>query len=354
MAECFNTRLQRFAIMRRLFIPMILAFCVMYVITTVVYIGTEVNETVPGASSEVVLRPKWPDDSASEKDLANIDTDPMEERMMLRRSRIPPMCGGKFTSTKNASREPIWNLNILYTSSSIYVDDKYKFLYCFVPKTATTTWRKMFMAMHYNISYNDADENFDKLTKDIGLKHLNLYSEQKILQIMQGYLKFMVVRNPFERLLSAWQNKFNKYKSGQFWYCNTYGKSIIEKYRKNFTVGDGSGCDVTFDEFTDYLLERDFKNGWIDEHWKPYYDLCMPCHVPYDTIIHYETLVEDSNYVLDKLGEKRRFPNGSSGVKGKVLEAYSNLNNSFHKREQIYKIYQMDFDMFGYGPIPLA
>ena len=41
---------------------------------------------------------------------------------------------------------------------------------------------------------------------------------------------------------------------------------------------------------------------YLNRHWAQYSTLCHPCHIDYDYIVKFETMIEDAAYVLSKLG----------------------------------------------------
>jgi hypothetical protein len=62
-----------------------------------------------------------------------------------------------------------------------------------------------------------------------------------------------MVREPFERLLSAYRNKFTE-KSPYF--HKRFGRKIIRKYRTNPNVEDiEKGNNVKFPEFVQYITD---------------------------------------------------------------------------------------------------
>ena len=68
-----------------------------------------------------------------------------------------------------------------------------------------------------------------------GFKFLNeLFPPSDVHYKLENYFKFLVVRDPWTRLLSAFRDKFEKNDSlVQITFHNYYGKMIIERYRKN-------------------------------------------------------------------------------------------------------------------------
>ncbi|ETE57202.1 Carbohydrate sulfotransferase 14, partial [Ophiophagus hannah] len=57
---------------------------------------------------------------------------------------------------------------------------------------------------------------------------------------------------------------------------------------------------VTFQEFVNYVVTR--SNEHLDVHWKPMFQLCDPCNIHYDILGKYETLEEDANHTLNRIG----------------------------------------------------
>ena len=79
------------------------------------------------------------------------------------------------------------------TISRFIVNDKNKILYCFVPKTGTTTTKHVF----YNLEHGT-----NTTTLFLGSKHLKFlseYTDNEILRRLETYIKFIVVRDPLER-----------------------------------------------------------------------------------------------------------------------------------------------------------
>ena len=65
----------------------------------------------------------------------------------------------------------------------------------------------------------------------------------------------MLVRNPFDRVVSAWKDKFAPVE-GRKYYHDTYGKTIVRKYRdKPSAESLKTGSDVKFEEFFRYVVD---------------------------------------------------------------------------------------------------
>lgn len=181
---------------------------------------------------------------------------------------------------------------------------------------------------------------------------LSEFSAPEINRRLRSYLKFVFVREPFERLVSAYRNKFTRSYNAAF--HRRYGTKIIRRHRLNpAPEALEKGDDVSFAEFIHYLVDpRTRREEPYNEHWERVYSLCHPCLIRYDIVGKYETLEEDAEAVLRLAGvdEGLRFP-----TSGKSTRTNSNMAAHFFKRvspylkNKLYDLYQMDFLLFNYS-----
>ena len=124
-------------------------------------------------------------------------------------------------------------------------------------------------------------------------------------------------------------------------------KLIKRRYR---TPGNRTG-KPTFNEFVTFLIDSRTKLPF-DRHWMPYHELCKPCQVHYDFIGHFETLNQDADYVLNKMGlhNVSLFHNHPSKKSASSLVAEKLSNLSQDQIRNLTDIYQLDFLLFGYSP----
>ncbi|CAG9767762.1 unnamed protein product [Ceutorhynchus assimilis] len=232
--------------------------------------------------------------------------------------------------------------------SHILVDHSHKLLYCYVPKVACTNWKRVMMVLTGQsnasnlVSIPASEAHFNGST--IRLSQL---PEAEIKQVLYEYTLFLIARHPFERLLSAYRNKFTDNIPSSKYFQARYGKHIIKKYRSAATESDlDSGANVSFPEFVTYLLNEGVDSN---EHWAPIYDLCLPCTLNYTFIGHYETLAQDSKTILEMVDAPPIvFPVTRAGhTRDKLREYFQQL--SIFNIEHLYKKYLPDFKLFGYG-----
>ena len=182
------------------------------------------------------------------------------------------------------------------------------------------------------------------------LRRLISYTPDEIEYRLRHYFKVMFVRHPFERLLSAYINKFGTRYNAYF--SERFGRTIVRRYRKNPSAQSlERGDDVTFNEFILYILDPlTTQSESFNGHWQLYNELCIPCVVKYSYVGKYETLSQDAENVLRKLNASHiHFPDfASSGRKtaDRVQGFFANISsNDLHR---LWKLYEVDFEMFGY------
>ncbi|XP_038248047.1 carbohydrate sulfotransferase 9 isoform X1 [Dermochelys coriacea] len=252
---------------------------------------------------------------------------------------------------KKYSSENRLRTHLVRMVSRIYVEDRHKILYCEVPKAGCSNWKRVLMVLNglassaYSISH-------DAVHYGKHLKKLDSYDLKGIQTRLNTYTKTIFVRDPMERLVSAFRDKFEHPNS---YYHPVFGKAIIKKYRLNAreeALKTGSG--VKFEEFVRYLLDSQRPVG-MDIHWEQISKLCHPCLINYDFIGKFETLEEDANYFLQLIGAPAdlKFPNfkdrhsSDERTNMEVVRQYlKELSGS--ERQLTYDFYYLDYLMFNY------
>ncbi|XP_072167371.1 carbohydrate sulfotransferase 8-like [Diadema setosum] len=167
-------------------------------------------------------------------------------------------------------------------------------------------------------------------------------------EVLRTYTKFLFVRNPYARILSAYRDKLGN--QGSPWSLSV--KQWL--YRKH--ILDPSMGGVTFAQFVTYYLQVSQKNM----HWEDMNKICDPCTIDYDFIGYYETLKPDSDYILNliRAPNSTRFPDpqkvpthsSSDDILGSY---YSQLSDEQLKQLSLNEGLATDLELFNYS-IPEA
>ena len=138
----------------------------------------------------------------------------------------------------------------------------------------------------------------------------------------------------------------------------------------------GGFKNKTFSQFVDHIL-KEWKSHTCNEHWQPQYMHCNYCDIDYDIIGRVETLEDDLKYIAhlnnftsslptekEKLhvhpsGGKRFSPTPNEwknqtkfkDIKdNKTMQYFSVLSPK--QLKELYTMYQLDFEIFGYSIHP--
>ncbi|XP_054627380.1 carbohydrate sulfotransferase 8-like isoform X2 [Dunckerocampus dactyliophorus] len=235
--------------------------------------------------------------------------------------------------------------------NNIYVEDKSKLLYCQVPKVGCSNWKRTLMVLGGQAS--DPQGILHEVAHSGRLKTLKSFGQQGIEWRLKTYTKVMFVREPLERMVSAYRDKFE---NPNEYYHTLFGKPIISKYRVNASRSAlDSGDGVTFQEFVQYLLDVHRPVG-MDIHWETANQLCNPCHIDYDFIGKFENMDDESNLVLRLVGAppnvtlptfKDRNP-ADKRTSSEITQKYF-AQVSTAQRQRVYDFYYKDYLMFNYS-----
>nr|XP_020509235.1 carbohydrate sulfotransferase 8-like [Labrus bergylta] len=239
--------------------------------------------------------------------------------------------------------------------SMIHVEDQSRLLYCEVPKVGCSNWKRVLMVLAGRAT---SVLNIPHVTAHFKnkLRKLEEYGPKGINQRLNTYTKVLFVRDPFERLVSAYRDKFENKND---YYHSLFGRPIISRYRANpsqeaLRTGDG----VTFREFVHYLLDPQRPVG-NDIHWAKMSTLCPPCVIQYDFIGKFENMNSEANFLLRSIGApqnlsypdyKDRNPEDERTHSSIMKKYFSQLNAT--ERQGVYDFYRIDYEMFDF-PKPL-
>ncbi|XP_024864285.1 carbohydrate sulfotransferase 12-like [Kryptolebias marmoratus] len=234
------------------------------------------------------------------------------------------------------------------------VDDKHGIIYCYIPKVACTNWKRVLYALNQGEPYPDlVSIKSSTVHKQFKFTLLNDYSRTEIKAKLRHYTKFLFVRDPFVRLVSAYRDKFLR--NDPYFYEN-YGRNMLRLYNnqpdppkteKAFRLG----IRPSFYNFIQYLLDpQTERSAPFEPHWRQMHRLCHPCLIEYDFIGHQETLQDDAQELLKmlKLEDSITFPSAYENV-----TSHDSLLNWFRAvpledRRKLYEVYEEDFRLFGY------
>ena len=274
-----------------------------------------------------------------------------------RRKRVKNSCVNHNISTAVNDNEEYFK--------RILVDDKHKVLFCAIPKAGCTSWKALLLSLlsgdrqfisQGREGYLGEQFHGSSYLKANGLQVLTDYPVEKRSMMLSSYTKIIAVRDPLDRLLSAYRDKLllrvADNNQTQCKYCDRLGREIIRRYRKNATEYQlHTGRFVTPLEFLKSISEFP---AYIASnlHFKPYHNICQPCAIQYDYIIKMETSEQDNDILIPLVfNSKEKLPvYHQSSKEGRNLETIDQLSKlTLTERKALFKIYSLDYESFGYN-----
>ncbi|KAL6424107.1 hypothetical protein ACFW04_009766 [Cataglyphis niger] len=236
--------------------------------------------------------------------------------------------------------------------TNMIIDTEHNVSWCPIYKAASSTWMIYFAALKGALTDVTMDlirRNLVQASDIVRQKFRHDENFNKTYEKISKTKRFLIVRDPLERLLSAYRDKLEHMQSREYYY-RRFGRRIALKYRQ---PGDNTTrLEPTFAEFLRFIANEKY----FDEHWAPYYHTCEPCALQYDYILKIETLDRDLNFFIqdtklsDYLYEVKhpRNINPYGATTKKLLGEYiTGIPRSL--LDQIYKIYENDYKLFNYS-----
>ena len=231
----------------------------------------------------------------------------------------------------------------------LILNEEHKVVFCFMPKVRCTTMKRIFAVMG---NLYPSIGKVRMVEKAIVRFNDKKFTEEQRKYMLKDFYKFMIVRDLFERLVFAYQNKLQNRSLGLITGFPDIRKAINDKYSQNKKPVE-TGVSVSFIEHIRHLIDTP---AWkLNDHWMPYENLCRPCDVKYDFIGSIDTLERDVTYVMRQIQ--------ANETKCDVKQASSRLAKtklataSFFKKlpqkyfDQLLAIRKANFELFGY-PLP--
>ncbi|KAK4312897.1 hypothetical protein Pmani_015721 [Petrolisthes manimaculis] len=277
-----------------------------------------------------------------------------ERRMRTRVAVMREACRKK--TFQSPSKITTDTLNSAARARTVALEEV-KLLVCVVYKAGSTALNLLLAHLYNNTKIIQSKMWYKML--DVLRPSFTKFEEQ---HKSSDYMKVVMVREPLERLLSAYRNRIQDQSINSF-QARHFGPIILQatrdvRYSKQslFHVNGTLKIVPTFHEFVQYLVEKLVPQEY-DPHWKPIHLLCSLCNLNYTDIVHMETYDEDIHYVMRKTGliseidegflQKGKHE-GRGNTQALLVSFYSKLEPSL--LEQITQVYRRDFILLGYDP----
>ena len=148
----------------------------------------------------------------------------------------------------------------LELADNCLINHKHKIIYCPIPKNACTLFKTM-MVEHSSDRerYYNSQENIHHYASSRRDTAVALDSSDYLTN--PNYFKFAILRNPFERLVSAYLDKIVKHEIPEL-FAQKFIKKVQQFLKKDYDLKKS----ISFQEFIQYLAKTEDYD--LNEHWQ--------------------------------------------------------------------------------------
>ena len=198
------------------------------------------------------------------------------------------------------------------------MDDKSKTIYCFAPKVGCTNLKVLFFVNQGLIPESELKQtkiNQDRLGSVMGEHSFVRLSNAQREDALKNYFKFVMYRNPLERLVSGYRSKVERFPLiGRMSDTPHYNWLREEVYRFKHPVeykmwydnGSKTQIHISFSDFIDYWLSNQEQIQY-DQHFRPISEICHPCRSRFDFYGNFRHFEEDAGVLQVRIHAKEEY-----------------------------------------------
>ena len=266
--------------------------------------------------------------------LTTPDADPFMLLMKSRLDHIKSFC--------KSSPLPPYSPLVTHRLPEFLTINSLNALYLGIAKVGCTNWKKLIMKI-------EGDDKIDSIryipdwATQYGQRKMKEFKQffKEDSEIINKRIKFVVVREPFDRLVSAYENKIEPDDDDHF---GNMSKEISLKYRTD--KSDFTSRPATFVEFLRLYVDPAAK---VNCHWENFEKLVQPCQYKYDYILKIENIEEEATKLLERLNSKHLYPHGKKHMRSMTERVKRHLKNV--DKNLLFKVFlkiKRDYEMFNY------
>ena len=182
------------------------------------------------------------------------------------------------------------------------VDERHKILYCELPKVGCTNWKRTMLQLIHPETFGRLP--FDQIKGphghygEKGYKYISDWPISDRFKMVKEYYKFVFVRHPLERLLSAYRDKvqydFLRHLPFPIHHIKGHDTDGLPIHHiKEHDADAFMDIDIEgFHAFLKYLVKDEtiLARGSRSRHWKRFVDLCGICSFDWNFVGKLETV----------------------------------------------------------------
>ena len=200
------------------------------------------------------------------------------------------------------------------------MDDKSKTIFCFAPKVGCTNLKVLFYVNQGLIPESEIQQSRDKVNQGRleavmaknSFVHLKNSEREEALKT---YFKFIMYRNPLERLVSGFRSKVQRYPlvgtKSETPHYNWLREAVYKlkhpvEHKAWVAAGSKTPVQIAFPDFIDYWSTNP-QSLRGDEHFRPISEICHPCRSRFDFYGNFKNFEEDTGVLRSTIHAKDKY-----------------------------------------------
>jgi len=253
-------------------------------------------------------------------------------------------------AVSKALREPVdqtgYTLRLEKIGYHMYYGGNGTYLYQPIPKCACTTIKTLLLRSEdLPVDDNIWRRHQKEFNRFPGTHQLTIQEQLDIFEGRTDTFKFVIVRNPYNRIASAYWDKI-RLNSAPY---------LIRNIRKSAaSQGTVLSDPITFEQFVTVVSRQSLVE--MDGHWRPQYYEGRFAFVKYDFIGRMETMPNDLVYALERIGAPESIvarANERINMTGSSVELWGAVSPEVQRL--FLATFNIDFDVLQYArrlPLP--
>ena len=238
------------------------------------------------------------------------------------------------------------------------LDHIHRVLFCFMPKVGCTNLKLVFFVSQGLVPPSELNKPRDKINQDNlmdAVKRHNLEDDGAEIREVIGslkYFKYSMVRNPLERLASAYRSKIERFNlTGSMRDRPHYNWARYEIFKRvhphlflEWVRGRKSEpIAISFSDLITYWLNPILAEFKFDDHFMSFLHICQPCRTRFDFYGNFRHFNRDAQVLIDKIGasssdlRQSYYSDDSSSTDQRMKLYYSTLSET-QKRDVLRKM----------------
>jgi hypothetical protein len=234
------------------------------------------------------------------------------------------------------------NLDMDTVAYNVYYGGSGRYMYQAIPKCACTTIKTILL----ELEGLHVDENeWRRHQKDNNMfPGADWMDEKELNQLFRGptrTFKFVVVRDPYTRLVSAYKDKIRMETKLRAKHWLNIIRSAAEEQGVTLSV------EPTFEEFVHVVSQQPVEQ--MDSHWRPQYFEGRFGIISYNYVGHVEMLHSDLPYILEQIDAPeylQKKANEQHNVTGSQMAIWDTVSSEI--RQKFMRTFEIDFDTLCY------